>query len=235
MSNGPSTSPCNGIHGRFFSETSGLGHTALGHRDLVGIWNFLAWQHPLLVNNPFIFFERKEGGQRSIFRCLEPCVWCTLLYSNTQTVENVRLLHSAVPLFPISLPSNRLLSCRDSMWHALAPPQPLSSWLHPMDKQWHLAGAGACPGIAAEWEDSQGTYLRGAESQRERDSLAPRCWWTTHIVALTTFPNGPQPFYTIKVAHFHCFLHVSTYKSVTVKTGEKLSVTLASEIYQKGN
>lgn len=65
-----------------------------------------------------------------------------LLYSNTQTVENVRLLHSAVPLFPISLPSNRLLSCPESISHALAAPQPLSPWLHPMDYQGHLAGAG---------------------------------------------------------------------------------------------
>lgn len=144
-----------------------------------------------------------------------------LLYTNTQTVENVRLLHPAEPLFPTSLPSNRLLSCPNSMWHALAPPQPLSPWLHPMDDQGQLSGGGAHPGIAAEWEDSQGTHLGGAESQRERDSLAPSCCWTTYVVTLTTFQNGPQPFYTITA--FHWFFHVSTYKSVTVTAVEKSS------------
>lgn len=63
-------------------------------------------------------------------------------------------------------------------------------------------------------------------SHRETDSLAPRCCWTTRVVALTTFQNGPQPSYTIKVTHFLWFLHASTYKSVTVKAVGKSSPLL---------
>lgn len=63
-------------------------------------------------------------------------------------------------------------------------------------------------------------------SHRERDSLAPRCCWTTHVVTLTTFQNGPQPFYTINVTVFHWFFHVSTYKLVAVKSVGKSSQLL---------
>lgn len=63
-------------------------------------------------------------------------------------------------------------------------------------------------------------------SHGERDSSAPRCCWTTHVGASTTFQNGPQPSCTIKVTHFHWFLHVSTYKSVTVKAVGKISPLL---------
>lgn len=97
-------------------------------------------------------------------------------------------------------------------------------WLHPMDKQAQLAGAGARPGLAAELGDSQGTCLGGAESQSER-LLGSKVLLnnTSNVVTLSTFQNGPQPFYTIKITHFSWFCHPSNYKSVTVKAMGKSS------------
>lgn len=89
------------------------------------------------------------------------------------------------------------------MWHVLAHSQPLPPWLHPMDKQTHLAGAGACPGLAPELGDSQGTYLGGAESQSKR-LLGSKVLLnnTLNVVTLATLQNGPQPFYMVKVTNF---------------------------------
>lgn len=142
----------------------------------------------------------------------------------------MRLLHSAVLLSPISLPSNRLLSCPDSMWHALVPPQPLCPWL-----QRHLAGAGAWSGIAAEWKDSQGTHLGGAESQRER-LLASRVLLDNTSYGLNHLSKWSSDLLHYKgnilPLVFPC-IHLQICHSES--SGKKLSVILVGEICQKEN
>lgn len=141
-------------------------------------------------------------------------------------------LLSAVPFLNHPHPLHRFPRCPDSMWHIMAPSQPQPPQLHPMDKQAQLAGAGACPDLAAELGHSQDTYLGGAESQSKRllgsKVLLNNTW---HVVTLTTFQNAPQPCYTIKVPCCSWVCHSSNYKYVTVKAMEKRSQLLCTVRY----